>query len=150
MEFLKSRVYCIVKLIPWSEVDLSHLYDFGTKLGHFGHSGTHCLTAEAQNVAYTWDSGDLKMTFFCFASWALISVKKTTEHFSFLKLSQAFIKKLPKISNMWPLWPKIRIHRQYRVQFALQNPTKKDSIPKNTSHCADAIEVSQYYITTIF
>ena len=101
-------------------------YDFGTKLGHFGHSGTHCLTAEAQNVAYTWDSGDLKMTFFCFASWALISVKKTTEHFSFLKLSQAFIKKkLPNISNMWPLWPKIRIHRQYRLQFALQNPTKK-------------------------
>ena len=47
---------------------------------------------EAQNVAYTWDSGDLKMTFFCFASWALISVKKTTERSSFLKLSQALKK----------------------------------------------------------
>ena len=43
-------------------------------------------TAEAQNVAYTWDSGDPKMTFFRFASWALISVKKTTEHFSFFEI----------------------------------------------------------------
>lgn len=62
-------------------------------------------TAEAQNVAYTWDSGDLKMTFFCFASWALISVKKTTKHF-FWNCLKLFYKSFLTFKYVAPLTEK--------------------------------------------
>ena len=135
----KIEAWIWIRIVPIEKAKISQ--NIWSKLGYSDHSGTHCLhrwsTERGLHVGQRWSQNDLLSL--CQLSLDFSQVNNRAFFLFFencLKLLSK--KKLPKISNMWPLWPKIRIHSAVSLTIRLTKSYKKISIKKNTSsYCAD-------------